>query len=411
MSIAPGCPTRLVRLGEIISETSSERFFEDASAGHVACTLAGPEAVRFRSYSRMDAPDFQPKSRKRFLAPLEYEAQAVRLYGVKDAVFFGSPGLFAADGAVVAESVAHWRPQAPGGLEEVIADHETRMGRKLIGMDAPAERLEGGYLLAASLYSRNYYHWTLELLAGAALLARHGLLKGLKVLVDRRTPLVEASLGAFGIDPSDIVILPADRAVSVEQLVFTSCFLSETPRTHPAVAAAVGRGKEAWPAAREGGRRIFASRGSSTLRPLVNRAELDAAFSAEGFEVVDPGALSFEDQVRLFDEAAVVVGEHGANLTNLVYCRPDTLALELFHPTEMGWGALCFLALAETMGMMHRSLIGQALERDAWTVDVAAVLDWATDAQRRRTEHLGRMKAWRAGAPAEDQSLALRRAP
>ena len=404
-------PERIVRLGELIAETTPERLNEAGANAAVACTLAPPTTVPLRNYSRLDAPAFAPKSRRRFMAPLEYEAQAVRLYALPGVSFFGSAGLFATGGAFVAESAAHWRPEAPGGAAELIEAHETRMGRRLV--TGQPTRLDGAWLLAASLYSRNYYHWTFELLAAAALLARRGMLAGLKVLVERRTPLVEASLGALGVGSDDIVVLPADRPLTVERLVFASCFLSETPRTHPAVAEAVAALKTS-PGAHPPpapSRRVFASRGASPLRRLANREALEAAFAAEGFEVVDPGALSFEEQVRLFDAAEVVVGEHGANLTNLVYCRPETLVLELFHPTEMGWGALCFLTLAETRELLHRSVIGEALEGDGWRVDVAAALAAWRDAEQRRAAYRDRLKAWRAGAAPEEVALALRRAP
>ncbi|HEY4031338.1 MAG TPA: hypothetical protein VGM25_13390, partial [Caulobacteraceae bacterium] len=107
-------PGRIVRLGQLVAETTPERFHDDGRTGAVACTLAPAATVPLRSYSRLDAPAFTPKSRKRFLAPLEYEAQAVRLYSLPEVSFFGSPGLFASAGALVAESAAHWRPQIPG---------------------------------------------------------------------------------------------------------------------------------------------------------------------------------------------------------------------------------------------------------------------------------------------------------
>ena len=405
-------PDRIVRLGALIGETSPGTFHAAGGGGAVACTLEPAVTVPLRNYSRLDAPAFTPKSRRRFLAPLDYEAQAVRLYSLPQASFFGSPGLFAVDGAIVAESAAHWRPQAPGAAGELVEAHETRMGRRLT-TQSPA-RVDGPCLLAASLYSRNYYHWTFELLAGAALLAGRGMLAGLKVLVDRRTAMVEAALGALGVASEDIMVLPTDRAVTVERLVFASCFLSETPRTHPAVAEALAAVKSALapdPSAAPT-RRVFASRGASSLRRLANRQALEAAFAAEGFEVIDPGALSFEQQVRLFDAADVVVGEHGANLTNLVYCRPGALVLELLHPTEMGWGALCFLTLAETRALLHRSVIGDALEGDGWQVDVAAALAAWRDAEQRRADYRDRLKAWRAGAASEEgAALALRQAP
>lgn len=395
--------TRVEGLSQLAREVPCARFEREARRGAAACTVAPSAVVPFRNYSRMDAPAFENRSRQRFLAPLQYEAAPVRLYALSDVRFFGSPGMFAVGEALVAESAAHWRLRTDGTLEEIASGLERLTGRAAPPLGPPARRLKGTYVLAASLYSRNYWHWTFELLAGAALLSQAMDLRGVKALVHRRSPVAEASLAALGFAPEDIVVLPRDEAVVVDRLLFSSCFLSEVPRIHPrapqalqSVKRSVLSGSTA-PAAQ---RRVLASRGASQARLLLDRGELEAAFAAAGFEVVDPGTLAFADQVRLFDEADVVVAEHGANLTNMVYCRPGTLVLELFHPTEIGWASLSFLALAEAMGLPHRSFVGQDAGDGRWTVEVPQVLTFVADALERRRAHQARLQAIGEGWPA-----------
>jgi capsular polysaccharide biosynthesis protein len=48
-----------------------------------------------------------------------------------------------------------------------------------------------------------------------------------------------------------------------------------------------------------------------------------------GFEIVVPGALTLTEQIRVFREASLVVGPHGAGLTNIVFCEPGTIVYEL----------------------------------------------------------------------------------
>jgi len=381
-------------LVELTRDVGWDRFERSAVSSNTACTLAPDATIPFRNYSRMDAPDFAPKSRRRFMAPLQYQAEPVRLYSLKDVRFYGSPGLFVAGNAIVAESAAHWRLHTSGTAEEIVTELRAGMGQPLLDFEAPLQRLEGAHVLAASLYSRNYFHWTYELLPAIALLAELGAHRGLKVLVDRRTEVVDASLGALGIPPQDIVILPRKQAVAVDRLLVASCFRSESPRIHPRILQALQRIKKTVlgePQPRPG-RRIFASRGTSDLRRLDNRQALESAFEAEGFEIVDPGMLGYADQLRLFDEADVVVAEHGANLGNIVFCRPGTLVLELFHPSVGGWGSLCFLAIAEAMGLLHRSLVGRAGLGDRWTVDALEAVEFLKDTLRRRAAHEDRLR-------------------
>jgi capsular polysaccharide biosynthesis protein len=48
-----------------------------------------------------------------------------------------------------------------------------------------------------------------------------------------------------------------------------------------------------------------------------------------GFEIIDPAALSVDEQIRLFHESAVVVGFTGAAFANCAYCQPDTKVVEI----------------------------------------------------------------------------------
>ena len=353
-----------------------DRFWSAAAEGPAAAELEPAASTPLHSYSRAALPLVQGKSRRRFLEPLAYQAEPVRLYALPEVAFFGTPGLFASGGRWIPESAAHWRQKPPAPPAQMIDELRSERGKTLLGPDAPVVRLEGPHLLAASLFARNYFHWSLDLLAGLGLIAGHRPLKGMKVLVGWKTPLVLDSLAALGVAAEDVVVLPRDRIAVVDQLVATSLFQSLGPHLHPAAVkqlAALKRGL-APDAPGRGGRKLFASRGSGGVRPLVNRSEVEAAFARRGFEVFDPGALSFSEQVRLFSEAAVVVGEHGAALTSLAYVPRGTQVLELMHPAVPGWIVFCFLAICEQVGARHHMLTGEQVDGDSWRLDVGAAL-------------------------------------
>ncbi len=81
-----------------------------------------------------------------------------------------------------------------------------------------------------------------------------------------------------------------------------------------------------------GKRLIYASRADSPIRRLIDEKELLDELTARGFEVVIPGKLSHEEQIRTFKEARMVIGTHGAGLTNLMFCNPGTHMFEMFGP-------------------------------------------------------------------------------
>jgi hypothetical protein len=69
--------------------------------------------------------------------------------------------------------------------------------------------------------------------------------------------------------------------------------------------------------------RIYIQRESS-VRKLVNAAEIEDILSQHGFALIDPGKLSFREQVSLFANAKVIIGPTGAAMANAIFCQPGT---------------------------------------------------------------------------------------
>ena len=55
---------------------------------------------------------------------------------------------------------------------------------------------------------------------------------------------------------------------------------------------------------------------------------------AEGFESVNPGTMSIQEQMRLFAESEFVIGVHGAALTNFLFVPLDCRVVELANGIE-----------------------------------------------------------------------------
>jgi capsular polysaccharide biosynthesis protein len=84
--------------------------------------------------------------------------------------------------------------------------------------------------------------------------------------------------------------------------------------------------------------------------------------------------------VRVFAEAELVVAVHGAALTNLAFCPPGALVVELFAPDYVN---VCYWALAcQVEGLRYRYLVGRgrAPEPGAEMMGVASDLDIDLDA-------------------------------
>jgi capsular polysaccharide biosynthesis protein len=82
-------------------------------------------------------------------------------------------------------------------------------------------------------------------------------------------------------------------------------------------------------------RRIFASR-SGSYRKLLNQEQIEKRIVELGFEVVDTSDLDLDSQIRLFQDAEVIAGPTGAQMSNMVWCQPGAKVLVLAsdHPSH-----------------------------------------------------------------------------
>lgn len=69
------------------------------------------------------------------------------------------------------------------------------------------------------------------------------------------------------------------------------------------------------------GRKIFLSRKNCKVQRLTNTDEIEQIFAENGYQIVCPEELSFDEEVALFNNADVIVGVSGAAFTNIVFCH------------------------------------------------------------------------------------------
>jgi len=102
--------------------------------------------------------------------------------------------------------------------------------------------------------------------------------------------------------------------------------------------------------------RIFVTRGNGrNTRRLVQEPEVWPLLEQRGFVRIDPGAMSVRDQIDHFAAADVIVGIHGAALTNLLFAKAGVKVLELFQSTYVKH---CFWAITDDIdGSTYRYLI------------------------------------------------------
>jgi hypothetical protein len=212
-------------------------------------------------------------------------------------------------------------------------------------------KLRGEYLHFGAQWGLVYYHWVLDVLPRLLFAERFERLRGVPLIVQRGiTQTQRESLQILGIPPDRIIEFNGHHW-QVEQLYYIQPGLSGCPTP-----LHVQWLRERFaPHSLTRSRRLYISREDARNRRIINEADLVKELVLYGFEVVTLSGMSFADQVRLFSEAEIVVGPHGAGFANAVFAQPGTTLIELFSPSHI---YPCFWALANACGHRYGFTMG-----------------------------------------------------
>lgn len=190
--------------------------------------------------------------------------------------------------------------------------------------------------LAAMAAEKNYFHFLLNSLARLAYLAHlpPHLAPDRYLISGAVTPSVLDVLTLLGI-PRDRVIGTADYPAFRPELLIAPPLIH-----HPFVVPAhvcdflhdaiVGHRP---PPARR--RRLFIDRSDARHRRIVNVDALRSTLEAFDLELIQLTGRSVAHQAALFHDASLVVANHGAALSNLVFCAPGTRVIQILAPGMM----------------------------------------------------------------------------
>lgn len=254
------------------------------------------------------------------------------------------------DAVLLAPSLAHVDVAGRVCLEATYGPHtwsDPVWGRR---QGRPIRELSGNFTSIVSRWNdgKNYYHWFLDGLTRLVHLKHFP--ADCKILVPADLPgFARRSIELVGL--AHRVVETRDEDLRIEHYWFAGpTMLSGCPDP-----LGVDWLQQNLPrhAGLQRQRRIYIERSAPT-RQLTNAAEVRNWFIERGWEVVDPGELSLDEQIALFGEARAIVGTHGAGLTNLLWASPDTRVLE-FMPSRRRNG--CYAGISAIKGFSHQTWV------------------------------------------------------
>lgn len=174
-----------------------------------------------------------------------------------------------------------------------------------------------------------YGHWLVDIAHRLRLIRQEQYARGTIGIEAKAGPIAQGLLDRALPDGFETMQLQEGSMIKVRNLI-----IDTIPRHDQILDAELA--KASWqfleevaaPApAEQGGkrRRIFVSRaGLPGRRKLANAEELEAYFAEQGWDVIRPETLSFPEQIALFRQAGIIVGEDGSGLHNCIFSPPGT---------------------------------------------------------------------------------------
>ena len=268
------------------------------------------------------------------------EAPAVGLYRI-DTVALRADRVLIQDGRTlcIEQNGIH-----PGSIEQARTE---RSAERITTIDDEV------VLLCGPAYQM-YGHWLIDFLPRLHVLTHLGL------RLDRLTYLLPHNIMPFSRRWLSLLGI-ADAQVRTYDTVTETCLIGRAlvptafrgnGRASPLLAAAAAAFRTAiigaMPLPRT--RRLFVSRRQwgNASRSMVNAELVERRLRGAGFEVVFPEELAIAEQIRLFAQARIVVGEYGSGLHNSIFCGGGSLVIG-FRGTE-GHPGFLQSGLCEALG-------------------------------------------------------------
>ena len=221
-------------------------------------------------------------------------------------------------------------------------------------------KIPGRIAVISTFAHYNFFHFVTEVLSRLALLEMHHIeYDWLYIPYD--IDMIKKFLTLWGIDPEKIISPSSDYfCVQADELIVPSLFINTSRGfnergvfTHPYALDYV-RNKLVKVSNLQSmnnkgfSEYVFISR-LDTQRHFLNENEIFKLFEPLGFVSYQLSNMTIEEQILLFQNAKIVIGEHGAGLGNMLFCKTGTIIIELYEKLidfAMWWLAgVCHLEL------------------------------------------------------------------
>ena len=108
--------------------------------------------------------------------------------------------------------------------------------------------------------------------------------------------------------------------------------------------------------------KIYIDRSDSEYseRKIMNENEIKKFLLKKKFKILRLSEFSIIEQIGIFNSAKIIVGNHGAGFTNLVFCKKNVRVVEFRDINS----AKLFKKISKDLGLNYKSILGQKVGKD-----------------------------------------------
>ena len=106
-------------------------------------------------------------------------------------------------------------------------------------------------------------------------------------------------------------------------------------------------------------KKIYLSRNKSASRFVLNEDEIYLYLQKLGFTIIYAEDYTFVEQVKIFANADVIISQHGAGLTNLSFCKPNTKVIEIYNEYMKNFLDTGFFRICDNVKLDHYFMFGE----------------------------------------------------
>lgn len=227
------------------------------------------------------------------------------------------------------------------------------------------EKVTGKAIHFCDDYSPNYFHWLTECLPRMWIIDQFPEYAETPLLVDEQLPKACIQSLEMIKNKREIIWVKKNALYEVEELIYPSTLsmihdnyglpkLTDDALISPEGVEYVR--KSFLKVGSKGKRKLFIARRSSGYRDLLNSEEIEQILLDDGFEIVFPERMSFQNQVKVFSQASIIISQTAAGLANLIFAPADCKVYAL--TTKAIHNFYVFSMLADACGIELRYILG-----------------------------------------------------